>query len=154
MSFSTEVAALYKAMLATDNVKQVVYPAGAVNVAAVSDGAAAAWAWSAYVQIVAAAAITDPCWLAGVFLSRPVVEAFYGDFAIATGAAGSETDIAIVPFDEQLFAVVEGKSVVVPLIRPIKISGAPRLAVRVRKSTAASAAGAGLKVVCLTGLGT
>jgi hypothetical protein len=152
MGLHSEVSTIYNNIAGSTGIRQVVYPAAAVGTAAVSDGAAAAWAWSAYVQIVAAATIPNPCWLAGVFLARPVVEAFYGDFAIASGAGGAETDLAIFPFDEELFAVVEGKSVTQYLPYPIKIIGTPRLAVRVRKSSAASAAGCTLKVIVLTGL--
>ena len=146
MGVPQELATLLKAQASSDNIRQVVYPVAAPT-AAVSDGAAAAWAWSAYVQIVAASTIANPTWLVGVFMARPVVEAFTGDFAIASGGAGSEVDLAILPFDEQLFAVVEGKSVIHYLPFPIKISGSPRLAVRVRKSTGASAAGVSLKVI-------
>lgn len=151
MGLKQEVDALYAAQIESAAVRQVVYPAAAAPTAAVSDGAAAAWAWSAYVQIVAAAVIANPCWLVGLHVSTPVVEAFIGDFAIASGAGGAEVDLAIFPFTEELFAVVEGKSVIIPC-HPIKIVGTPRLAVRIRKSSAASAAGASIKVLCLTGL--
>lgn len=153
MGVPQEVKATYKAIVENGNSKQVVYPVAA-GVAAVSDGAAAAWAWSAYVQIVAAAVIPNPCWLVGVFLTLPVVEAFYGDFAIATGAALAEVDQAIFPFSEQLFAVVEGQNQAQYLPYPIKIIGSPRLAVRLRKNTAASAAGCTCKVIVATGIGT
>jgi len=152
--FNQELGALYLAQLESQNVRYVTYPAGGASTAAVSDGAAAAWAWSAYVQIVAAATITNPSWLCGVFLHLPVIEAFNGDFAIASGGAGAEVDLCIVPFDEELFAVVEGKAYMVTLPFPIKITGAPRLAVRVRKDTAASAAGASLKLWMAEAVGT
>lgn len=152
MGIPAELRALYTASIGGDNARQVVYPATG-TVAAVSDAAAAADAWSAYVQIVAAAAIADPCWLVGVHLHLPVVEAFYGVFQIATGEAASEVPIAEFPFDEELFAVVEGKSSIVPCFAPIRITGSPRLSVRLRKDTGASAAGCSLEVICLTGLG-
>jgi len=154
VSLSAFTKSSFRALVESGNVRQVVYPAGAAPTAAVSDGAAAAWAWSAYVQIVAAGTITDPSWLVGVFMCRPVVEAFTGDFAIASGAAAAEVDLAIFPFDEELFAVVEGKSVTQYLPYPIKITGAPRLAVRVRKDTAASAAGVSLRVIMAEAVGT
>jgi hypothetical protein len=143
----------YLALINSGNIKQVVYPVAAPT-AAISDGAAAAWAWSAYVQIVAATTIPNPSWLVGVFMSTPTVEAFTADFAIATGAGGAEVDQAIFPFNEQLFAVVEGKSVTQFLPYPIRLAGQPRLSVRVRKSSAASAAGVSLKVIIATGVGT
>ncbi|MBD3320585.1 MAG: hypothetical protein GF350_05750 [Chitinivibrionales bacterium] len=154
MSLPQEVSASYQALVESGNIRYVTEPDAAASIAAVSDGAAAAWAWSAYVEIVAAAVVTDPCWLAGVFLHLPVVEAFYGDFAIATGAAGSEVDIAEVPFDEELFAVVEGKAHMHAFPHPIKITGSPRLAVRLRKNTAASAAGCSLRLWLAEAIGT
>lgn len=150
---SSQVNQLYQAEVGSDNVRYTVQPVGAPT-AAVSDAAAAAWAWSAYVQIVAAAVIPNPCWLYGVFLTTPVVEAFLCDIAIATGGAGAEVDIAIVHAGEELFAVVEGKSLQLLLPKPVKITGTPRLATRIRKSSAASAAGWSLKVGLIAGLGT
>lgn len=152
MSLPQEIAALYQTMVNPTMVRYAIHPAGA-STAAVSDGAAAANAWSAYVQIVAAAVIPNPCWITGIFLHLPVVEAFYGDFAIASGALAAEVDLVLVPFDEQLFAVVEGKSYFASLAYPVKVEGSPRLAVRVRKNTAASAAGASLRVQIATGIG-
>lgn len=153
MSLANQVKSSYRALVESGNVRYTTLPAAGVGTAAVSDGAAAAWAWSAYVQITAAAVITNPSWLCGVFLCRPVVEAFYGDFAIASGGAGAEVDLAILPFDEELFAVVEGKSVTQWLPYPIRIADSPRLAVRLRKSSAASAAGCTLKLILATAVG-
>jgi len=147
------VKSLYQRGIGSDSVRHTVYPVGA-GVAAVSDGAAAAWAWSDYVEIVAAATIPNPCWLTGVFCHLPVIEAFYGDFAIASGAAGSEEDLFIFPFGEELFAVVEGQTYFVPVNPAIRIAGTPRLAVRLRKNTAASAAGCTMKVQCAAAIGT
>lgn len=158
MSLKQEVDALYLAGVESQNVRQVVYPIAA-GTAAVSDGAAAAWAWSAYVQIVAAATIANPCWLAGIILHTNAVETWEGDLAIASGGAGAEVDLAIIPvrsivigITAMVIATNTDNAIFLP--RPIKIDGTPRLAVRIRKDTAASAAGGTLKVICLTGLGT
>ena len=142
----------------SQNVRQVVYPVAA-GVAAVSDGVVAAWAWSPYVQIVAAAAIANPCWLVGIHFHTNAVETFYGDLAIASGALAAEVDLAIIPVRSILVgitAMVIATWTDLPILLPttIRIIGSPRLAVRIRKSTAASAAGGTLKVICLTGLGT
>ena len=153
MGLGSEVRAIFNNQIESSGVAQVVYPDAAAGVAAVSDGAAAAWAWAAWVEVVAAAVIPNPSWLVGLFLCRPVVEAFYGDFQVGIGAAGAEVGQAIFPFDEELFAVVEGKSVTQYLPYPIKIMGSPRVAIRLRKSTAASAAGCTAKVIFNTGLG-
>ena len=152
-----QTKAIFLAEIGSQNTRQVVYPVGA-GVAAVSDNAVA-WAWSAYVQIVAAAAIADPCWLAGIHFHTNAVETFYGDIAIASGAAASEVDLAIIPVRSILVgvtAMVIATMTDLPifLAKPIRIVGSPRLAVRIRKSTAASLAGGILKVICLTGLGT
>ena len=157
MGLKSEVDQLFLASVQSGNLRQVVYPVGA-GVAAVSDGAAVAWAWSAYVQIVAAAAIANPCWLAGIHFHTNAVETFYGDLAIASGALAAEVDLAIIPVrcivvgvTAMLIATVSDLPILLPV--QIRIGGSPRLAVRIRKSTAASAAGGTLKVICLTGLG-
>jgi hypothetical protein len=152
-SLKNEVDQLFLAHVESGNIRYNMYPVGA-GVAAVSDGAAAAWAWSAYVQIVAAAVIPNPGWLTGVFMHLPVIEAFYGDYAIAIGGAGVEVDLAEVPFGEELFAVVEGQTFFVPLAYPIRIVGTPRVAVRLRKDTAASAAGCTMKIQIASAVGT
>ena len=158
MAFNDKVDQMFLADIESQNVRQVVYPVAA-GVAAVSDGAAAAWAWSAYVQIVAAAAIANPCWLVGIHFHTNAVETFYGDVAIASGAGGAEVDLAIIPvrsivvgITAMVIATVTDLPILLP--KPIKIIGSPRLAVRIRKDTGASAAGGVLKVICLTGLGT
>jgi len=158
MSFNDKVDQMFLADIESQNTRQVVYPVAA-GVAAVSDGVVAAWAWSPYVQIVAAAAIANPCWLVGIHFHTNAVETFYGDLAIASGGAAAEVDLAIIP----VRSIVVGVTAMViatltdlPILlaKTIKIVGSPRLAVRIRKSTAASAAGGTLKVICLTGLGT
>jgi len=152
-SIRTETDQVFLTLVESGNIRYTVQPVGAPT-AAVSDGAAAAWAWSAYVQIVAAAVVPDPCWLTGVYLTTPVVEAFLSDVAIASGALAAEVDLAIVHAGEELFAVVEGKSLYLPLPYPVKIIGSPRLATRIRKSSAASAAGWSLKVGIAAAIGT
>jgi len=158
MSFNDKVDQMFLADIESQNTRQVVYPVAA-GVAAVSDGVVAAWAWSPYVQIVAAAAIANPCWLVGIHFHTNAVETFYGDLAIASGALAAEVDLAIIPIRSILVgitAMVIATTTDLPtlLAKAIKIVGSPRLAVRIRKSTAASAAGGTLKVICLTGLGT
>jgi len=158
MSLKARVSQLFLADVESTNIRQVVYPVAA-GVAAVSDGVVAAWAWSPYVQIVAAAAIANPCWLVGFHFHTNAVETFYGDIAIASGAALAEVDLAIIPVRSILVgitAMVIATLTDLPILltKPIKIVGSPRLAVRIRKSTAASAAGGILKAICLTGLGT
>jgi len=158
MSFNDKVDQMFLANIESQNTRQVTYPVAA-GVAAVSDGVVAAWAWSPYVQIVAAAVIANPCWLAGIHFHTNAVETFYGDLAIASGAALAEVDLAIIPIRSILVgitAMVIATTTDLPtlLAKAIKIVGSPRLAVRIRKSTAASAAGGTLKVICLTGLGT
>ena len=159
MSLKNEVDALFLGNVESQNMRQVVYPAAAVGTAAISDGAAIAWAWSAYVQIVVAGTIADPCWLCGIHFHTNAVETFYGDVAIAIGAALAEVDLAIIPVRSILVgatAQVDATLTDLPILLPvpIKIVGSPRLAVRIRKDTGVSAAGGTLKVICLTGLGT
>lgn len=153
MGVPQEVKSTYKALVESGLIRYTVQPVGA-PIAAVSDGAAGAWVWSAYVQIIAAAVLPNPCWLCGIHVTTPVVEAFLADFAIASGAGGAEVDLAMFHFGSELFAVVEGKNTPYYLPYPIQIVGSPRLAVRIRKSTAASAAGATIKALIAAAVGT
>ena len=153
MGLSSFVKSLYQRNIGSDLVRTTVQPVGALTLAA-SDAAAGAWVWSAYVQIVAAAVIPNPCWLLGIHMDTPTVEAIQADLAIATGAGAAEVDIAMFCIAEELFAVVEGKSVDIMLPVPIRIAGTPRLAVRVRKNTGASAAGVSIKVYIGEAIGT
>ena len=158
MGLKSEVDSILNVIVESQNKRQVVYPVGA-GVAAVSDNAAGAWVWSAYVQIVAATTIANPCWLVGIHFHTNAVETFYGDLAIASGAAAAEVDLAIIPIRSIVVGVTAMVIATVTdlpimLVERIKIIGSPRLAVRIRKSTGASLAGGVLKVICWTGLGT
>jgi len=157
--FTQMLAQTYNAQVNSGLVRIVVQPVGAPT-AAVSDNAAAAWAWSAYVQIVVAATITDPSWLCGVIIHTAVVEIHNGDLAIASGAAAAEVDLAIFGYAGALVGATAPMTSMPILSQtlwlpyPIRVTGAPRLAVRVRKSTAASLAGVSLKVVLAEAVGT
>jgi hypothetical protein len=153
MSAQGNIKATYQALVESGNVRYAAYPVGA-GIAAVSDGAAAAWAWSAYVQIVAAGTIPNPCWLVGLTYANGVVEDIDADIAIASGAAGAEADLAIIPIRSLLETSV-GAGVVTPITLPfaIKIAGSPRIAIRIRKDTAASAAGGTVKIWVATAIG-
>jgi len=146
MSLPKIIKSLGKAFIDSPQVRYAAYPVGA-GVAAVSDGAAGAWVWSAYVQIVAAATLPDPCWLVGVSFRNGVVEDIDADIAIASGAALAEVDLAIIPLRAILETSV-GMGIATPFVLPypILIRGTPRMAVRIRKDTAASAAGGTLKL--------
>lgn len=153
------IQTILAALVAGNNTRQVVYPVGA-PVAIASDNAAAANVWAAYVEIVAAAAIANPCWLVGLTVHTTAVETHTGDIALATGAGGAEVDQAIMHY-AAAFVGATANLVAMPMVSatldvkfPIRVAGAPRLAARIRKSTAASLAGVSVKVVALTGFGT
>jgi len=153
-----EVDQLFNALVNSANIRITTQPVGA-GVAMVSDGAAAAWAWAAYVQIVAALTVPNPCWLIGVHFHTNAIETFYGDLAIASGAGAAEVDLAMFPLRSlivgvtaQTIATVTDLPVYLPF--PIRIDGSPRLAGRLRKNTAASAAGGVLKVILAQAVGT
>jgi len=159
MSIKNEIDALHLGNVESQNMRQVVYPAAAVGTAVISDGAAVAWAWAAYVVMVVAGTIADPCWLCGIHFHTNAVETFYGDVAIAIGAVGFEVDLAIIPVRSifvgataQLDATLTDLPILLPV--PIKIVGSPALSARIRKDTGVSAAGGTVKAICLTGLGT
>jgi hypothetical protein len=155
-----QLKALWQAHIGSTLQKPNVAPGGlnlgVVGVQAISGGAAATQVWSPYVQIVAATIIPDPCWIVGFMFNNFLLDApFDGDFAIASGAGGFEVDLIEVPqVGYVASAVGEGATPVVFLPFPVKILGSPRLAVRVRKLSAASAAGATLKLCIYAGLGT
>ena len=153
-SLGQEVDAVFQAAVESNAIRYQTQPVGA-GIAMVSDGAAAAWAWAAYVQIVAAAVIPNPCWLAGMVIHTGVVETHYGDLAIASGAGAAEVDLAMFPYVADIPTAV-GVAVAMPtwLPYPIRIALTPRLAGRIRKSTAASAAGGTIKVILATAVGT
>lgn len=156
MALPSEVRSSFRTLVESGNIRYVTYPAAAAPTAMVSDNAAAAWAWAAYVQIVAADVIANPAWLCGASIHTGAVETHNGDIAIASGAAGAEVDLAIFHYVAGIPTAV-GVSVAasqVWLPYPIRIAGAPRLAGRVRKSTGASLAGVSLKVIAATAVGT
>ena len=156
MALKAEVDQLFLATIESGNIRYTLQPVAAPTVL-VSDGAAAAWAWAAYVQIVAAAVIPNPCWLCGIICHTGVVETFEGDIAIARGAAAAEVDLALFHIIAEVGNITpaDGISVSVPPLLPyaVRIAGSPRLACRLRKSTAASAAGISLKVLIASAVG-
>ena len=159
MGLKNEVDALYLAQLESGNIRYTVQPAALAGIALVSNGVVAAWAWAPYVQICAAAAVADPCWIVGFLLHTGVVETHYGDLAIASGALAAEVDLAIAPFQLGLPGVTVNSTYEPPAVPtwlpyPIKVIGTPRLAARIRKSTAASAAGGVFKVILAQAVGT
>jgi hypothetical protein len=156
MGLKSNVDQMFVTLVESGNVRYVTQPAAAVGTACVSDAAAAAWAWAAYVQICAAAVIANPSWLVGILVSTGVVEISDGDIAIASGGAGAEVDLAIFPVSWTHVPTAVGIGVAMPcmLPYPIRIAGSPRLACRVRKATAASASGVSLKVILATAIGT
>lgn len=155
MSLPQEVSSSYQALVESGNIRYSVHPLGGAGVAAVSDGVVGAWVISPYVEIIAAAVLTDPSWLVGVSFHTGVVETFYGDIVIASGAIGAEVPLAIIPVVAGVPTAV-GVAVAGPynLPHPVKITGAPRMAVALYKSTGASAAGGTLKIFVATAIGT
>lgn len=156
MTLKSEVDQLFLAAVQSNNIRYTLQPIAAPTTL-VSDGAAAAWAWAAYVQIVAAATIPNPCWLCGIICHTGVVQTFEGDIAIASGDAAAEVDLALFHIIAEVGSIspADGISVSIPPFLPyaIKIIGSPRLACRLRKSTAASAAGVSLKVLLASAVG-
>lgn len=155
MGVPQEVKSTYKALVESGLIRYQTAPANAAATALVSDGVVAAWAWAPYIQVVAAAAIPNPCWLCGITIHTGVVETWNGDIAVASGAALAEVDLAMFPVVSGIPTAV-GVSVAGPtmLPYPILIVGSPRLAVRLRKDTAASAAGCSVKLILATAVGT
>lgn len=159
MSLKNEVDALYLAALESGNIRYLVHPAGA-PVAIVSDGAAAANAYPAadlHIQILAAGVIADPCWLIGVvILNNDLEVACFADLAIGFGVDAAGIDRAEFAYFNELAAVAAMTLVMYPIMLPypVKIIGSPRVAGRIRKSSAASGVGITPKVIFATAVGT
>ncbi|KKL90466.1 hypothetical protein LCGC14_1904440, partial [marine sediment metagenome] len=84
-----------------------------------------------------------------------VVETHYGELALATGAGAAEVDFALISYVMGIPTAV-GISLALPTMLPVpvRLLGQPRLAGRIRKDTAASAAGGTIKLLLMEGLGT
>lgn len=136
----------------SDNIRVVQYPAAWAGFNLVSDGAAAAQAYMAAAGvIVAAATVADPCWLVGIELGLPQVEAFECDIQILSGAVV----IATFHAGTNVFPVVEWAYPKFMFPSRIRLAGAPALNYNIRKSTAASAAGFNIcHLLAQTGVGT
>ena len=151
---------LWSALVQSGNIRYNVMPIGA-GVAVVSDGAAAAWAYPAanlHITIQDAGLLpADPCWLVGVEILAQTLEAgCYADLAIGFGADAAGIDRAEFSFYNELAAaagVVRPVSAQI-LPFPVRITGNPRLAGRIRKSSVASAVGITVKVIVASAIGT
>jgi len=165
VSLSAFVKSSYLALVESGNIRYTTAPVAAAPVAVVSDGAVAAWAWAPYIQIVADAVIPAPCWLVGVTMHTVAVESHNADLAIASGAAAAEEDLAMVHY-AGIWPVVGTTAALVAnavprvvvsstiwLPYPIRIATSVRLAGRIRKSTAASAAGVSIKLILASAVG-
>ncbi len=135
-------------------------PIGA-GVAVVSDGAAAAWAYPAanlHIEIQAAGLLpADPCWLCGVtFLAQNLAIGDFADLAIGFGVDAAGIDRAEFSFFNELGA---GAGIIRPVFSsllpvPVRITGNPRVAGRIKKASAASGTGITVKVIIASAIGT
>lgn len=152
MGVKNEVDAIYLAMIESGNVRYVSYPAAAGGFDLISNNAAVANAYMAADDVVVAAGvIADPCWLVGVQLGVPVVEAFDCDFEIIEVAV----TLAILSYGVNAWPVVGWNYPTLWLPYPIKLSGSLALNFNIRKTTGASLAGFNNShLVCVTGLAT
>lgn len=159
MGLGHEIRQAFNTLVNSGNIRRVVIPAGAA-VAVTSDGAAAANTYPAanlHIQIVAAAVIADPSWFGGVtILTNDLEVAAYADLAIGFGVDAAGIDRAEFAYFNEIAAAAAHKllSLEYPLFPPIRIAGAPRVAGRIRKSSAASAKGVTPKVIFYTAVGT
>ena len=159
MSWWSDITALLASKVNSQNVRYEVHPAGA-GVAIVSDGVAAAWAFpgaDAHVEIVAAAIITAPCQIAGLFILANTLEAAcYADIAIGVGPDGADIDRFIASYFSELApaAGVVRPVVFVPAPYPVRVATSLRLSGRIRKSSVASGVGVTVKVLLATAVGT
>ena len=155
MALPQEVRSSFRALVESGNIRYITCPAAAAGTQMVSDNAAAAWAWAAAVQIVAAAP-ADPCWLCGLTIHTAVVAHHSGDIAIVAGGV----DIAMFHY-RALFTGATAVLAAMPmgalamyLPHPVRIAGAPVLAARLRKDSAANLDGVTGKLTLATAIGT
>ena len=160
MPLITEVRQSFLSLVESGNIRYTVYPIGAA-IAIVSDGAAAAWAYPAanlHVQIQAAGLLpADPCWFVGVHIIQDNLEnAAFADLAIGFGVDGAGIDRGEFAFYKDVAAgagVTQSKANCY-LPYPVRITGNPRVAGRIRKSSVASGVGITAKVIIATAVGT
>lgn len=159
MSLKAEVDQLFLALVQTGNIRYNAMPIGAA-VAVVSDGAAAAWAYPAanlHINIQNAGLLpSDPSWLVGiVILANNLEVACYADLAIGFGADAAGIDRAEFPYFNEIAAVAASNLIMLAyyLPYPIRITGNPRVAGRIRKSSAASGVGITVKVIVASAIG-
>jgi len=160
MALKSEVDQLFLGLVESGNIRYTAYPIGAA-VAVVSDGAAAAWDYPAanlHIEIQAAGLLpADPCWFVGVvILANDLEVACYADLAIGFGADAAGIDRAEFPYFNEIAAVAASNLIMLTyyLPYPIRIAGNPRVAGRIRKSSAASGVGITPKVIIATAIGT
>lgn len=136
MGLPQQVASIYQRLVNSNNVRFQRWPNAAAGTS-ITSGATPAF--SAWTQIVAAAVIANPAWLAGVFLENAATagaaEVWLVD--LATGAPGSEVSISSGTNAAQGFGTITqhyetavGSSLYngyLPLTAPIKTTGAPRI---------------------------
>jgi len=152
MGLKNEVDAIYLATIASDSVRYVQYPAAAGGVNIISNAGAVANAWmAADAVIVAAGVIADPCWLVGLNLGVPAVEAFDCDMEIIEVAV----TLAILSHGVNAWPVVGWNYPTLWLPYPIRLTGSLAMNFNIRKTTGASLAGfTNCHLVCVTGLAT
>lgn len=140
----------------SENIRVVEYPAAWAGFNLVSDNAAnAGLPMANWGVIVAAGVITNPCWILGVSLGLPQVQAFQADITIGMGGAGAEITLATLPCGCNVWPVAEWNFPILQCKRHIKVMDSPRLAFNIRKSTAASLAGFAIcHIIAAVGIGT
>ncbi len=151
MGLYPEFQALYNGLIESQNLRMVQYPNTAAGFNLISDNAAAAGAYRAAAGvIVAAAALANPCWIIGISLGQPVVEAFRATFTILEGA------VEIIRFGDigtNVFPVLEWTypHIYFPWK---KVLASPALNFNIEKDTGASLAGwNNCHIIALTGVG-
>lgn len=136
------IKSIYQAEVQSENIRITEYPTAWAGFNLVSNGAIGADTWIANpTQIFAAATLPDPCWLLGISLGLPQVEAFQADIRIASGVALAEVTLVEFAAGTNVWPVVEWTFPNIWFKKHIRIIGSPRMAYNIRKSTGASAAG-------------
>lgn len=142
MGLPEDIRSLYLAEVQSENIRITQYPIAWAGFNLVSNNAIAAQTYIANpTEIFGADVLPDPCWLMGISLGLPAVEAFQADIRIASGAALDEATLVEFAAGNNSWAVAEWFFPNIWFPKPIRIVASPRMAYNIRKSTGPSAAG-------------
>ncbi|KKM05366.1 hypothetical protein LCGC14_1754860 [marine sediment metagenome] len=144
MGQSELLSSLYQNHSESVNIRTLVFPDLAAGVVLTG---AKAYAYGAWVQIVAAAGVVVDTWISGVELAEGLAGGDQYQVQVGSGAGAAEVGLAAIPFDSR-----NGSGGQVDLPLPIKVLAATRIAARTANAAAGAANTIIAKVKAIQGL--